>query len=113
MNIQGKVWGTTSQLFNKNNVEIHRITGIKGGYCSKHYHASKFNQFFVEKGSLIVRIWKGEQVDETVLKEGMSCTIPPNEVHQFEVLEEGTVAYEIYWTELEGEDIVRLSEGGG
>ena len=41
MNIQGKVWGSTSNLFSKNNVEINRITCDKGGYCSEHKHESK------------------------------------------------------------------------
>lgn len=112
MIIQGKVWGTTSQLFNKNNVEIHRITGIKGGYSSRHTHTSKFNLFFVEEGSIIVRVWKGESVDETVLTKGMACTIAPGELHQFEVLEDGTVAFEVYWTELKEDDINRLDVGG-
>ena len=38
---QGKVWGQTQPLFNKNNVEIHRIETNKGGYCSKHKHEFK------------------------------------------------------------------------
>ena len=33
-NIQGKIWGKTQGLFNKNNVEIHRIETNKGGFCS-------------------------------------------------------------------------------
>ena len=37
-NIQGKIWGKTQALFNKNNVQIHRIETKKGGYCSKHKH---------------------------------------------------------------------------
>ena len=37
-NIQGKVWGSTGPLFFKNNVEIHRIEVVKGGFCSKHKH---------------------------------------------------------------------------
>ena len=49
---QGKVWGQTQPLFNKNNVEIHRIETNKGGFCSKHKHEFKYNCFYVEKGKL-------------------------------------------------------------
>ena len=38
MEKQGKVWGGTQLLFSKNNVEIHRIETVSGGYCSKHKH---------------------------------------------------------------------------
>ena len=110
--IQGKVWGKTSCLFSKSNVEVHRIEANKGGYCSKHSHRSKWNQFYVESGELRVSIYKsGELVDSTDLTGGMTTSVAPGEVHQFEALKD-TVAYEIYWTELEPADISRLDIGG-
>jgi len=113
MNIQGKVWGQTSQIFCKNNVEVNRIVGKAGGYCSKHRHAFKWNMFFVECGSLLISSWMPYGlVDVTVLKAGQSCQIPPQTPHKFEVLEDNTVAYEIYWTQLDSEDIVRETVGG-
>lgn len=113
MRVQGKVWGTTERLFCANNVELHRITGRLGGYCSRHHHAGKYNLFFVEKGALTVRVWRdGDQVDETRVGAGMSCTVAPGELHQFEVLEDDTVAFELYWAELNTDDIVRQDVGG-
>ena len=113
MQVYGKVWGTTSPIFCRNNVEIHRITGIKDRYCSKHYHVKKFNLFLVETGKLLVKVWKSYGlVDETLLGPGMTCTVRPGETHQFQVLEEGTVALEVYWTEIEPDDIVRDGVGG-
>lgn len=112
MIVQGKVWGSTSPLFCKNNVELHRITGNKGGYSSRHLHTGKFNQFFVENGSIVVRVWRGNQMDETRLEAGMTCTVSPGELHQFEVLENDTVALEVYWVELNQDDIVRHDTGG-
>jgi hypothetical protein len=42
----------------------------------------------------------------------MSCTVAPGELHQFEVLEDDTVAFELYWAELNTADIVRQDAGG-
>lgn len=114
MNIQGKVWGETACIFAKCNVEIHRITGNKGMRCSKHKHEHKYNMFFVERGSLLVRVWKNDYklVDVTTCRAGDSTTVKPGEFHRFEVLEEGTVAYEVYWIELDTNDITRVDYGG-
>lgn len=115
MNIQGKAWGFTKPIFNKNNVEIHDLFIHKGGYCSKHKHNSKFNKFIVKKGVLKVSIWKnyGADVleDVTILTENSECTVPPGDFHSFEALED-TEALEIYWVELRTDDIERTNHGG-
>ena len=113
MNIQGKVWGKTMELFNKNNVEIHRIEAKKQGFCSEHKHEHKHNAFFVESGKLLVTVWKNDYslIDETVIANGEMTIVKPGEFHKFEALE-NTVAYEIYWTELSSSDIVRKNCGG-
>lgn len=113
MRIQGKVWGQTAPIFNKNNVEIHRIVGKLGGFCSKHIHQHKWNMFFVESGCLKIKTWmEYGLVDETTLYPENSCVIPPNTPHMFEVLLDDTVAYEVYWVELDPKDIVRENVGG-
>jgi quercetin dioxygenase-like cupin family protein len=110
---QGKVWGSTQPLFNKNNVEIHRIETKKGGYCSKHMHEFKHNCFFVESGKLKITAWKNDYdlVDVTILIAGEATTVPPREYHTFECLED-CVCYEIYWVEISTSDIVRENHGG-
>jgi hypothetical protein len=45
MNKIGKIWGFTSEIFNKNNVEIHRIVINKNIRCSKHEHEHKYNVY--------------------------------------------------------------------
>lgn len=116
MHKRGKVWGTTQSLFNKNNVEIHRITCKSGGYCSKHKHVHKFNAFFVERGLLEITIYRwdsNKQIeDKTVLTAGQSTFVEPGLFHKFKVLEEDTVALEIYWVDLSEDDIVRDGVGG-
>lgn len=115
MEVRGKVWGSTTPLFCKNNVEIHRIEGKKGGFCSLHRHKYKFNRFLVEKGVLKVTISKdygsGILDDVTVVGPGQQTTVWPGEFHSFEVLED-CVAFEIYWVELDPDDIERETVGG-
>jgi mannose-6-phosphate isomerase-like protein (cupin superfamily) len=115
MEIQGKVWGNTSTVFKKNNVEVHHINIKKGGFCSKHLHSAKFNYFRVLKGLLKIKVWKdygsAELVDETTLSAGQEMTVAPGEYHQFEALEK-TEALEIYWVQLESDDIQRVDHGG-
>lgn len=112
MNIQGKIWGSTQNLFFKNNVEIHRIQTNKGGSCSKHKHEYKYNMFFVESGKLKIKVWKNDYnlIDETVLTNQQSTVVKPGEYHTFESLED-TIAYEIYWVELLENDILRENCG--
>lgn len=113
MNRQGKIWGSTKSLFFKNNVEIHRIEANEGGYCSKHKHDHKYNAFFVERGQLKITVWKNDYdlVDETIISDQEMSIVKPQEYHMFEAMED-TVAYEIYWTEINTDDIIRESCGG-
>jgi quercetin dioxygenase-like cupin family protein len=113
MEIAGKFWGRTSPIFNKNNVEIHRLEGNAGGFSSKHEHSHKYNMFFVESGKIRIVTWKDPsgKPDSTVLTAGETCTVPPGYYHMFEVVED-CVAYEVYWVELLTDDIVRANSGG-
>ena len=94
--IAGKVWGTTELLERNGVLEFHRIVTKKGGVCSKHLHEYKWNGFFVESGSLLIR------GDYTKVKPGL--------LHQFESLED-CVAYELYWAEFPEKDIQRETVG--
>lgn len=113
--IKGKIWGSTSCLFMKNNVEIHRISAKKGGYCSQHRHKNKWNAFFVESGCLEIIIYRedaGQAIeDRTILKAGDSTYVEPGVFHTFRAKED-TVAFEVYWVELEEQDIDRRDVGG-
>jgi len=109
----GKIWGETQEIFNDNNVCIHRIIINKDSYCSKHYHEFKYNLFFVEKGKLLIKHWQNDYdlVDITILNSKESCVIPPKHLHQFVALED-TIAYEIYYVKLKDDDIYRQTCGG-
>ena len=114
-NKQGKVWGFTEQIFGKNNVSIHRIAVNPGGFCSIHKHIYNWNMFYVESGALDVKTWKNDYdlVDKTTLYESEGIMIKPGEFHQFQNnTDEMAIVYEIYWTELDENDIERNGVGG-
>jgi mannose-6-phosphate isomerase-like protein (cupin superfamily) len=111
-NKYGKIWGNTQEIFNLNNISIHRIEIIKGGQCSKHKHYHKYNMFFVESGRIQIETWQTDYdlVDITILQSQQSTTVNPNLLHRFTALED-SVVYEIYYTTLESDDIVRMDVG--
>ena len=115
MKIQGKVWGLTQEIFKNHNFELHRIEAKKGGYCSKHKHVYKFNAFYIEKGKLKITVYETgyDSLDETVtiVSTGELTTTKPGTYHRFEALED-TICYEIYWAELDHNDIEREDVGG-
>ena len=115
MIIQGKVWGNTSPIFERNNVEVHYLNINQGGFCSTHQHRFKYNKFIVMSGTLKVTVTKDYQYstqdDITILGEGQEMTVSPGEDHSFEALED-CVVLEIYWVELNASDIVRKNHGG-
>jgi mannose-6-phosphate isomerase-like protein (cupin superfamily) len=112
MNKAGKVWGVTELIEANCVLEFHKIHAHKGGVCSKHLHRHKWNGFYVEKGSLLIRVWKNSYnlVDETVLSAGQYTKVAPGEYHQFEALED-TEAFELYWAEFDHNDIERETVG--
>jgi mannose-6-phosphate isomerase-like protein (cupin superfamily) len=110
--IAGKVWGTTELVEANSVLEFHRINIREGGICSKHLHRHKWNGFFVERGSLLIRVWKNNYnlIDETILRDGEYTKVAPGEYHQFEALKD-TIAYEIYWAQFDHDDIERETVG--
>lgn len=108
----GKVWGETECIFSSDNVSVHRIKINAKGYCSKHKHTKKSNQFFVESGRVIIKQWTGQDsYDDTTLHAGDSLVVAEGVAHRFIALEDAVV-YEIYTTSLNPEDIVRVDIGG-
>ena len=113
MKIQGKVWGKTQEIFKNSNFEFHRIEAKQGGFCSIHKHVHKFNAFYIEKGSMKLTIYENDDdlVDETIANAGDFTIVKPGNYHKFEALED-TICYEIYWVELNHQDIERKDVGG-
>jgi len=109
---KGKIWGWTQPLFKNGSVEIHSIFVKGGGYCSRHWHQTRTNQFFVISGRLAVAIWEAkDQIDITILEAGDQTTVPISQDHLFMGLEDSQ-AIEIYEARCMAEDIDRKWEGG-
>jgi quercetin dioxygenase-like cupin family protein len=109
---EGKVWGQTMPIITNPSVEVHHINVELGGYCSKHAHQSKYNAFYVLSGELEIKRWKDYKlVDSTWLKKYDWSIVPPGEYHQF-MAHQKTEALELYWTELNHNDIMRENVGG-
>lgn len=112
--ISGKIWGKTELLHANGVLEFHRIEIKPKSVCSKHKHEFKWNGFYVEKGQLLIRVWKNDYdlVDETILNAGDFTKVKPGEYHQFESLDVDTIAFELYWAEFNHSDIIRETVGG-
>ncbi len=111
MKTAGKVWGRTSEIKTTPNFELHRIVAKKGHHCSEHKHEHKINAFYVETGLLKITVWQPSgTTDVTHLGPNEYMEVRPRVFHMFEALED-TIAFEIYWVELDGNDIERRTHG--
>jgi mannose-6-phosphate isomerase-like protein (cupin superfamily) len=110
---QGKAWGTTQELFLRQNFSLHLLEVRAGGYCSEHKHERKLNHFTVVSGMLEVRVWMTDDAppDVTVVGPGESTSVPVGAWHKFKALAD-TVCIEVYEAAPVEEDIVRRSVGG-
>ena len=114
----GKVWGNTQLIEHNPSFEFHRIEFKANHCCSEHYHKAKWNGFFVESGTLLVKTWQQEPTDDrpnmlcdqTILRAGDYYKVAPGKWHQFVGVDDG-VAFELYWAEFNGDDIVRRTQG--
>ena len=111
MSKQGKVWGETEEIFNNGIVSVNHLKIKKGGYCSEHFHKRKRNTFFIISGNLSIKIWRGDDFDETVIWAGESTVIEPQVYHQFKALTD-VECIEMYEVDLKGPDIERRTVGG-
>lgn len=115
--VTAKVWGTTELLISLPQIQVHRIKFEAGAVCSKHYHQTRYNAFYVLEGVLSVhrehenvRQYRGVK-EPIIMFPGCYEVVPPGVLHWFEGETEGT-ALEIYFPDGVSEhDIVRLSEG--
>ena len=109
----GKIWGETFLLYKGSSIELHRIKIKAGHRCSMHLHQSKINGFYVISGKLEILVKKNDYdlTDSTMLEAGDFMTVKPGEYHQF-ICHKDCLALEIYFTELDPDDIIRKTVGG-
>jgi len=114
----GKIWGTTELIEHNSSLEFHRIEFKANHCCSEHYHKTKWNGFFVESGQMLIKTWQDEPngmrdnmlCDQTLLRAGDYFKVEPGKWHQFIGVDDG-IAFELYWSEFDGNDIVRRTQG--
>jgi mannose-6-phosphate isomerase-like protein (cupin superfamily) len=110
--IADKVWGRTWLVFRGPGFSVHFIEYKQGMACSWHKHRSKANFFYVLSGLLQIHERRPDGTcDITVLPNGGGHMTPPGRVHRFYGEQSGS-ALEIYWGEMEEDDITRLAPGG-
>lgn len=102
-----KLWGDTELLFKNAITEIYRANINKNKYSSKHYHKNKYNLFYIENGILLVKVWHNtSNYTEHILRAGDRLCVQPEIWHQFLAIEQSAIL-EIYFTEINNNDIVR------
>lgn len=110
-----KIWGQTRCLARGHGFEVHELNIRRGGYCSRHKHSAKWNQFFVLSGTLGVRYYDPTGDEDEMHNLGRDCSllVPPGQLHRFESHLSDVHCMEIYWTDpVDPDDIQRLDEGG-
>lgn len=110
-----KNWGYVRTVHFGPHAQIDFLEIEAGGFSSKHCHQTKFNEFFLVSGRMLIHFYKSRS-DATsrtqLLLPGSKLIVPPNIWHRFEAPER-CVLIETYWSEtLNPEDIVRVDQGG-
>lgn len=115
--VVNKIWGRTRQVFANPNCEVHHASIDPNTWCSRHFHAWKWNMFYVISGELLVHYYNNEFATiplrtETV-RAGEQLRVAPRQWHKFEAVGSPVELIEVYWAEevLAG-DIVRADVGG-
>lgn len=110
-NKEGKIWGENILVFKNDSIQVNQIYIKRGGRCSKHLHKNKNNLFFVQKGCLQIERWNDNNIiDTTILNAEQQTIIPNMTYHRFTALED-TEALEIYFANIEIDDILRQDCG--
>ena len=113
----GKIWGTTELIYRNPLIEVHRLLILPGSHCSWHVHERKSNMFICMQGHLKIQVRKNDYdlTDDTLLNPGEVTTVPPGEYHRFVTETDWTgktLAFEVYYPEPLGKDIIRENVGG-
>lgn len=103
-----KSWGIKNNLFQNDLCEVSILELEANQRCSWHSHRTKFNQFYVIKGLLYIKLEDGV----TEVKPGQIFTTSPGEMHEFQTHELPALIQEIMYVRYDPEDIDREQIGG-
>lgn len=103
-----KTWGDKVTVFSNDLCEVSYLDLNPLQRCSWHVHQTKFNQFFVIKGQIVIKTeWGNAKV-----KEGQVFTTKPGEWHEFRTGETPAQIIEVMYVKYNENDIHREKLGG-
>lgn len=108
MRVLHKSWGVKTELFKNDLCEVSILQLEAGQRCSWHRHRSKWNQFYVISGELVVKTEDGT----TRIGTGKVFTTNPMQWHEFQTPGGPAVVQEVMYVRYEAEDIERTVKGG-
>lgn len=112
---EAKVWGRVWHVFASSHASCSYLEVEAGSWCSRHSHRERVNVFVSVSAVLEIVEWQGEHSKTTLLLPGMTYEVSVGVVHQFRVIETGSII-EIYYPVPGGtvrmDDIDRLDMGG-
>ena len=103
-----KSWGEKWNIFENDLCEVSVLDLRPNQRCSWHYHDTKFNQFFVLRGTVFIKTEDGT----AAVKENQIFTTRPGEYHEFQTGRDSAVVIEIMFVKYNSEDIHRQKIGG-
>lgn len=110
-----KPWGETRCLWSNEAYEVWHASIEKGGYSSRHVHYSKFNDFYVFRGKLLIHLYASRSAMEpestVTLTANQQFMVNPGKWHKFEAATDVELL-EIYKGTASAYDIERVDEGG-
>jgi len=113
--VETKGWGITRCIHESEGTLVFHASIKKDGYCSKHYHEGRVNDFYVVSGVLDVSIYPTAEADQPSeiyrLHAGQCLKIPVGVIHRFHALTDVELI-ETYWAVARMDDIVRYDLGG-
>lgn len=98
------IWALTDRY-------VGKVLHVEPGHAlSLQYHERKDETIHVLRGEIILRIKRGDVLEERRMRAGESCHLPPRTVHQMEAVEASDLL-EASTPELD--DVIRLEDRYG
>lgn len=99
-----KVWGHEEWIVNTDNYCGKRLILKKGYQSSLHYHKTKDETFYVDKGKVLLEL----NSQKIIMNLEDAQRIMPNQTHRFSGLEDSVILE--FSTKHDEHDVVRLEE---
>lgn len=104
-------WGTQTVVEDNPYFELHRLFVQSGKACTIHLHKHKRDIWFVESGSISIKIFDGGNnlISENIVNAGEKFILNPGVIHQFEGIQD-SVVLEYFYTPHDKNDKVVVKD---